>query len=568
MRRGNRLSMQAGDIQPQRKKAILGWCLYDWANSAFATSGTVAIIPVYFVLLFQEEFSQQSNILGFNITASSAWSLLVALSTIVVALSSPVLGVIADRLMIRKALVTVYTIAGSGFTVLLFFSAYTGSSWLWVAGCFLLANIGFAGANVFYNALLPHLVSNDDMDSVSSKGFAFGYVGGGLLLAIHLAVLFTYSGTDSEDLVTRACIASIGLWWFGWAVISYKLVPEPGDGSRDREFVRSAVKVAGGQVLTTLREITRFKALAFYLLTYLLFNDAIQTVIAVAGAYGPDVLGVTIIGNIATILVVQFVAAGGAALFAWVAKLVGTKRALTYCLLGWVFVITFALAFAPLIPSTEKEVDLVVTHDYAETFVVTQINVEMDDIRSDSMWSEVTLKQKVSEREILAWAREDTAELSLMISGGNRDGEVLIGNAHRSSLGDGPIDWWPILVRSKVWEPLGMPVDLQWLALGLVLGMVMGGSQALARSLFAVMTPLTKSGEFFGFFGLVGKASSVFGPMLYVVVTGVYDTRVAILALLSIIGVGTILLGRVKVEEGVAVAQEEDKRASSAAQQS
>ena len=97
----------------------------------------------------------------------------------------------------------------------------------------------------------------------------------------------------------------------------------------------------------------------------------------------------------------------------------------------------------------------------------------------------------------------------------------------------------------------------------MLLGLVMGGSQALARSLFAVMTPLTKSGEFFGFFGLVGKASSVFGPMVYVLVTGVYDTRVAILALLSIIGVGTLLLTRVNVEEGVAVAQEEDRRLSS-----
>ena len=558
--KGNRLSMQGDDVQPQRKRAILGWCLYDWANSAFATSGTVAIIPVYFVLLFQAEFSQQTEILGFNVTASSAWSLLVALSTIVVALSSPVLGVIADRLMIRKALVTVYTIGGAGFTVLLFFSAYTGSEWLWVAGCFLLANIGFAGANVFYNALLPHLVSNDDMDSVSSKGFAYGYVGGGLLLAIHLAVLFSYSGSDYEDIATRACIASIGIWWFGWAVVSYKLVPEPGEGSRDREFVRSAVKVAGGQVLRTLKEITRFKALAFYLLTYLLFNDAIQTVIAVAGAYGPDVLGVTIIGNIATILVVQFVAAGGASLFAWVAKLSGAKRALTYCLTGWVLVITFALAFAPLIPTTEKDVDLVVTHDYAETFIVTQINVEVEDIQKDSLWSDVSLNQKVSEREIRDWSSDEASELSLMVSGGSRGSEVLVGDAHRSSLGDGPIDWWPMWMRSKVWEPIGMSVDLQWLALGVVLGLVMGGSQALARSLFAVMTPLSKSGEFFGFFGLVGKASSVFGPMLYVLVTGVYDTRVAILALLSIIGVGTLLLGRVNVEERVAVAEEEDRR--------
>ena len=556
--------MRSGDTSITNKRAILGWCFYDWANSAFATSGTVAIIPVYFVLLFQAEYGQQTEILGFNVTASSVWSLLIALSTMVVALTSPVLGVIADRLMIRKALVTVYTLAGAGFTFLLFFSAYTGSSWMWIAGCFLLANIGFAGGNVFYNSLLPHLVSNEDMDSVSSKGFAYGYVGGGLLLAIHLAILFYYSGSDFEDFATRACIASIGLWWFGWAIISYKLVPEPGGHLKDRKLVSSAVKVAGAQVVRTLRDITRFRALAFYLLTYLLFNDAIQTVIAVAGAYGPDVLGVTIIGNIVTILVVQFVAAGGAALFAWFARLLGAKRALTYCLVGWVLVITFALAFAPLIPSTEKEVDLVVSHNYAGTFVVSQINVEVEAIKSDSLWAAVSLDQKVSEREIRDWEQDKSAELSLMISGGARDGEIVVGDAHKSSLGDGPIDWWPILVRSKLWEPLSMSVDLQWLVLGVVLGLVMGGSQALARSLFAVMTPLTKSGEFFGFFGLVGKASSVFGPMVYVVVTGVYDTRVAIFALLSIIVVGTLLLVRVNVEEGVEAAKEEDRRLSSA----
>ena len=111
-------------------------------------------------------------------------------------------------------------------------------------------------------------------------------------------------------------------------------------------------------------------------------------------------------------------------------------------------------------------------------------------------------------------------------------------------------------------HPVVMVMTLGQLWRG-VLGLVMGGSQALARSLFAVMTPLSKSGEFFGFFGLVGKASSVFGPMVYVLVTGVYNTRVAILALLSIIGVGTLLLTRVNVEEGVAVAQEEDRRLSS-----
>ena len=216
-----------GSLPQEQRRAIRGWCMYDWANSAFATSINTAILPVYFVTLFKDAFGPETQLLGFTLTGSSIWGFGVATSTAVVALSSPALGVVADRTRIKKTLLWVYMVAGVLFTVLLFFSAYTGTPWAFLLGCYFIANIGFAGGNVFYNSLLPHLAPKDLLDNVSSRGFAYGYVGGGLLLAVHLALILAFKDTDHSDLVTRVAIASVGFWWFGWAIWTFRTVPEP-----------------------------------------------------------------------------------------------------------------------------------------------------------------------------------------------------------------------------------------------------------------------------------------------------------------------------------------------------
>ena len=156
----------------------------------------------------------------------------------------------------------------------------------------------------------------------------------------------------------------------------------------------------------------------------------------------------------------------------------------------------------------------------------------------------------------------DLSRFGISVKGGELDGTTGIGPAHPSVLVDeSPLGFWPGTLRDHVWKPLGIAVDIQWLMMGALVGLVLGGSQALARSLFAYMTPESRSAEFFGFFGFVGRASAVFGPTLYLLVTGIYDTRAAILAILIIIAVGTVLLQRVDTEEGRAVAAEEDRLA-------
>ena len=170
------------DLPTEQRRVIRAWCIYDWANSAFATSGLVAIFPVYFVFLFKEALGESTTFLGITFTGSSVWSLAIAISTATVALSSPVLGVISDRIPIKRALLWIYTATGALFTVLSFFSAYTGQPWAWLIGTFTLANVGFAGGQVFYNSFLPHIGPKHLTDDISSRGYAYGYLGGGLLL--------------------------------------------------------------------------------------------------------------------------------------------------------------------------------------------------------------------------------------------------------------------------------------------------------------------------------------------------------------------------------------------------
>ena len=566
------MSAAEGDVtksdERARRRAVHGWCMYDWANSGYATSVGTAILPVYFVVLFKDAFGQEASLLGFTLTGSSAWSLAVAVSTAIVALSSPILGMIADRSQIKKTMLQIYTTGGAIFTVLGFFSAYTSEPWAWIVVCYGIANVGFAGGIVFYNSLLPYLGEPHELDRISSRGYAYGYVGGGLLLAVHLAAILAFSDTDHADLVTRLAIASVGIWWLGWAQWTFRTVPEPEiPGGAARLDPTAAAYAAFSQIRRTLRELTRFRMLGLYLVAYLLFSDGIQTVLAIAGAYGPDTLGISLVSNMGTVLIVQFVAAGGAVLFGRAADALGTKAALTISLAGWCLVIVVAVGFAPLVPEAHGDFDYRLEHTVSGEYAVAA-GPDLSDEGDDRSWSNVyghlLAEESLSRSQVLALVEavrtSDLSRFGISVEGGDLDGTTGIGPAHPSALVDrSPLGFWPRTLRERLWEPLGLAVDFQWLTSGLLVGLVLGGSQALARSLFAYMTPERRSGEFFGFFGFVGRVSAVFGPTLYLLVTGLFDTRAALLAILIIIAAGAVFLQRVDAEEGRAVAVEEDR---------
>ena len=555
-----------GDLPLVQRRAIRGWCMYDWANSAFATSGLVAIFPVYFVFLFRESLGSSVSLLGITFTGSSVWGLAVAVSTAIVVVSSPALGVLSDRMPIKRLLLWTYTGVGSLFTILAFFCAYVGQPWAWLIGAFTLANIGFAGSGIFYNAFLPHLAPRHLADAVSSRGYAFGYAGGGLILLAHLALILLTQDTEISDLATRIAIATVGLWWFGWSLWTFKTLPEPPIvRAADSQSVANAVVTAFSELRKTFGELRRFRVVAVYLGAFLLFNDGLQTIITIAGAFAADTLRIPLAFNMGTIVIIQFIAIPGALFFGRLADRFTTKSALTIALMGWIVIALFGVAVAPLEPQTHQDVEVQIEYQGAEGLYAVEVAAESgepeagsDVLSPDDLLAGATLSPDGLQAILRQAGESPDYEYAISVSGGPLDGLAEIGAGHASAIGTGPVDFWPLLMRDLVWDPLGIDAGYQWLILGVLVGSVIGGSQALARSLFSQITPQSRSGEFFSFFGFMSRASAVFGPTLYIAATAAFDTRVAVTSILIIIVAGTIVLRWVDVAEGARVAVAED----------
>ena len=563
-----------GNLDKKTRSAIRGWCIYDWANSAFFTSAGTAIFPIYFVVAFQAAFGSQTKIFGITFTGSSLWALGVSLSALFVALSSPILGAIADTKPLKKTFLKYYMIIGSVFTIISFFSAYVANSWAWLIGCYFIANIGAAGANVFYNSLLPTLAPSKYVNEISTKGYAYGYIGGGLLLLFHLILIqgsSIYFDGETVDLVTRLCIVSVGIWWFGWSIWTLKTVPEPPIESNSINNNLSTIFLtAFSRLRQTFSEIKKFKYLFTFLIAYYIFNDGVQTVISVAGAYGADVLGVDLIFNMITILIIQFVAAPGSILFGWLADKFGTKEALIAALSGWIIIILFVLGFAPL--SLEKDED----YDYQIEYVKSKDNYKVlvapefstTEENSDVIfWKNNFHKEtgySFNKADLTSFIdiikNENSSLFSIVVKGGDLDSIRAVSSKHPTELSDKWIDIWPKFLRSNLWQPLGINIGFQWMILGLLSGMVLGGSQALARACFSMMTPIKKSAEFFGFYAFTMKASTVMGPLIYVIAVNASSQKLGVLIIWALIVVGTLYLSTVNVRAGALVAEKENKK--------
>ena len=555
------------DLPKNDRKQLLGWYMYDWANSAFSTSVSTALLPVYFVILFQQAIGSQIEFFSLKFTGSSLWSLSIGVSTLIVAVVSPVLGVIADQKGVKKLFLFYFTIVGSFFTVLIFFTSYTDSAWAFILLFFIIANIGFSGANVFYNALLNDLVSPEMLDEASSKGFAFGYVGGGLALGIHLIIVQLTSGTEYSDLFVRLCIASVGVWWFGWSIWTFRSLENLKFDKSDLKIsFWEYVNVGFSGLLKTFKRIRHYKVVVVFLIAFLFFSDGLATILGIAGAYASDSLGVGMTFVMGTILIIQFIAAPGASFFDWLSRKFSTKSSLLISWTGWVFVIIFAIGLAPLVPVSDSEFDYVLKRSSSNDYQILK-SPELSDSKNESNF--YTLYSDIQNGDIISSNRKDqlvadieqssSLKFGILVKGNdNSDVIITLGSMHPSNLGKGIIDWLPLSVRSLIWEPLGLSAGFQFLILGVLGGFVMGGSQALARSLFAYIIPKNKSGEFFGFFGFVYKTSSFIGPFIYALAVSLFDTRVGIFSILIFVLLGTIVLSRVDVAAGRLFAEKEN----------
>ena len=569
---------------------VRGYCMYDWGKSAFETSVVSAIFPTWFAFLFLEANGLNTTIAGITMEGDALIAYLVALGTWAVAIVAPALGVIADYKPVKMTWLRTLTYVGAGATFMLGFDfLLPGNEWIWLLIFYFIANIGLNAAGVFYNALLPHLGTDDEMDDISNRAYAYGYLGGGLLLVVHLGLVLGIGG----DAVIRFCLASSGVWWFGFALITFKYVPEP-PMENDRQV--PTIREAYSQVWTTLKEYNKFRTLFIYMLAYFFFIDAINTVWAVGPIFGAVVLGVSTIELMITIVLIQFVAWPCALLFTKLAHAWGTKKALNASLIGWL-VLSFAiLGFAPLELDSHDEFE--VMYDWDEESQSYQVHVNYDaseiaqklDFQDDefdeqkwaSDFSEMLPVEFEEKTGTFKWAYGESSDdkllfpvmgdvstilasitdsrFSISVSGGPQDASSNVGVDHPTSLGDGALDAIPETVRKHVWEPLGIAIGMQFMILGMMIGTLFGGSQGLSRSIFGQMIPETRSTEFFGFFGFFGKVAAAVGPLLYASMTVMFDSRVGVLSIAVLIAIGVLLMRYVDIEQGRADARAEDAR--------
>lgn len=440
-----------------RRREQRAWYFYDWANSAYVTTiGTVLFSP-YLISVAETAACGQPgtaehpcttnlSVLGVPVSPGSLVFYVVTVSTILSAFALPIVGALADRSGHKKTIMAVFAWVGSLVAGGMFF--VTGADWQLGACLLLVANICLGSSLVVYDAILCDIATPDERDHVSSRGWALGYLGGGLLLAANLAVVTAHDalGLD-KGFAVRLCLLSAAAWWAGFTFIPWLRIRDRPAASRMTASASSGILAQSfGQLWSTLREMRSYPMTLLFLVAYLFYNDGIQTVIVSASTYGEKQLGFSTQVLIATILLVQFVAFGGAILFGRLAATWGGRRTIVGGLAVWILVVVVAF-FLP--------------------------------------------------RETLA----------------------------------------------------------PFLALAVLIGIVLGGTQALSRSFFSQLIPRGREAEYFSLYQACERGTSWLGTLVFAVVHQVTDSyRPAIFALVVFFVVGLVLLAKLDVRRGIAEA--------------
>ena len=319
------------------KKLISAWAFYDWANSVYSLVISTAVFPIYYSSMTESFQNMEGKVtfLGTQWDPTTLYDYTLAFSFLIVAFMSPILSGIADYKGNKLNFLKGFCLLGSLSVMSLFF--FDGETTLWVAILFtILASIGFWGSIVFYNAYLPEVAHPEDQDRVSAKGFINGYVGSILLLIVCLVLVEMHDtfGLD-KGLATRITFVLVGLWWLGFAQITYKKLP-----NHKREHAKDEKVFWKGlnELKIVLKELKHQPTLKKFLISFFLFSIGVQTIILMAGIFGSKELELETSELIAAILLVQFVAIAGAALFSRLSKKKGNIFALKITILVWMLV--------------------------------------------------------------------------------------------------------------------------------------------------------------------------------------------------------------------------------------
>ncbi|MET9638051.1 MFS transporter [Streptomyces virginiae] len=441
---GRSAAAEEASAAASRKREQRGWYFYDFAVSVYSASVLTVFLGPYLTSVAKAAADAEGFVhpLGIPVRAGSFFAYSVSASVILAVLLMPIAGAIADRTGRKKPLLAVAAYTGAAATTAMFLLG--GERYLLGGFLLVVANASLSVSMVLYNAYLPQISTPDERDTVSSRGWAFGYTAGSLMLIANLAL---YLGHDSfgvsEGTAVRICLAASGLWWGAFALIPLRRL-------RDRAAVRepgAAPAVSGWrQLVATFKDMRRYPLTLSFLLAYLIYNDGVQTVISQASIYGSEELELEQSTLIGAVLLVQVLAVGGALGMGRLARVYGAKRTILGSLAAWA--VTLAVGY--FLPA-----------------------------------------------------------------------------------------------RTPVW----------FFVLAAMIGLVLGGSQALSRSLFSHLVPAGKEAEYFSAYEMSDRGLSWVGPLVFGLtyqVTGSY--RDAIISLVAFFALGFLLLARVPVRRAVEAA--------------
>ena len=311
------------DDTKQYRKIVNSWCMYDWANSAFACTIMGAVFPPFY-----RSMAIKAGLAGNQATAY--WGYTASLALLMVALIAPVLGAISDYTGGKKRFVAVF--AGLGILSTGACALLGSDTWLWGSLLFIGGNIGFAGANIFYESLLPHIATKNDIDQISTRGYALGYVGGGVLLIFNVLWIMQphLFGMPDADFAIRASFFSVAVWWGVFSVPFLRHVPEPKALCGDGPAV-NPVRHGFSRLAVTFKEVKRYRQLLIFLIAFWIYNDGIGTIIKMATAYG-DEIGIKMTDLIIALIITQFVGIPFSFLFGSLAKKISAKKSILIAL--------------------------------------------------------------------------------------------------------------------------------------------------------------------------------------------------------------------------------------------
>lgn len=418
------------------------WYFYDWANSAFPTTVLTVFIGPYLTTIAKTAADSSGFVypLGVKVAAESFFPYVVSLSVLLQVVFLPLLGAIADYSHFKKQMLALCAYLGAFVTMAMYFIHET--NYLLGGALFVVANLSFGASIVFYNAFLIDIARPEERDHVSSVGWALGYIGGGLLLALNL-LLFARAGDIglSTAMAVRINLASAGAWWALFTVIPLAALKQR-QPAKQLPSGEHYLSIGFRQLRHMLSRIRLHPQAMLFLIAYLIYNDGIQTVISLAAVFGQEELGLSMATLATVILMVQFVGFFGAILFNIIARAMSAKRAIIVSLLVWIGTLAYAYAF---------------------------VNTSRD-----------------------------------------------------------------------------------FYIMAAAIAIVLGGSQALSRSVYSLMVPKGQESEYFGIYEISDKGTSWLGPLLFglaLQLTGSY--RIAILSLIVFFVVGLLLLLKVNVHQGV-----------------